>query len=42
VWSLILALLLPVIYILPSGFIYAMTGQGVRPFFALLGVDDDD
>ncbi|KAG6856397.1 hypothetical protein H0H87_005015 [Tephrocybe sp. NHM501043] len=29
VWSLILALLLPIIYILPSGFIYAMTGQGI-------------
>jgi hypothetical protein len=29
VWALIFALVLPVIYILPSGFIYAMTGQGV-------------
>ncbi|TFL07122.1 OPT oligopeptide transporter [Pterulicium gracile] len=29
VWSLILAVLLPVVYILPNGFIYAMTGQGV-------------
>ncbi len=29
VWSLLLAVLLPIIYILPSGFIYAMTGQGV-------------
>ena len=35
-WALLLALLLPVIYILPSGFIYAMTGQGVRcPSFAV-------
>lgn len=29
VWSLVLALILPSIYILPSGFIYAMTGQGI-------------
>ncbi|KAG6813123.1 hypothetical protein H0H92_013747 [Tricholoma furcatifolium] len=29
VWALLLALLLPIIYILPSGFIYAMTGQGI-------------
>jgi OPT oligopeptide transporter protein len=29
VWALLLSLLLPIIYILPSGFIYAMTGQGV-------------
>ncbi|KAF9075650.1 OPT oligopeptide transporter protein-domain-containing protein [Rhodocollybia butyracea] len=29
VWSLLLAVLLPMIYILPSGFIYAMTGQGI-------------
>ncbi|KAJ3824187.1 OPT oligopeptide transporter protein-domain-containing protein [Lentinula raphanica] len=29
VWALLLAILLPVIYILPSGFIYAMTGQGI-------------
>lgn len=29
VWALLLSILLPVIYILPSGFIYAMTGQGV-------------
>ncbi|TFK45067.1 oligopeptide transporter [Crucibulum laeve] len=29
VWSLLLAIMLPVIYILPSGFIYAMTGQGI-------------
>lgn len=29
IWALLLAIALPVIYILPSGFIYAMTGQGV-------------
>ncbi|PPQ76048.1 hypothetical protein CVT26_005382 [Gymnopilus dilepis] len=29
VWGLCLAVLLPVVYILPSGFIYAMTGQGI-------------
>lgn len=29
VWALLLALLLPIVYILPSGFIYAMTGQGI-------------
>ncbi|KAF8700923.1 hypothetical protein AX14_000602 [Amanita brunnescens Koide BX004] len=29
VWSLILSILLQVIYVLPSGFIYALTAQGV-------------
>ncbi|EIN06776.1 OPT oligopeptide transporter [Punctularia strigosozonata HHB-11173 SS5] len=29
VWSLVLAVLLPVVYVLPSGFIFAMTGQGI-------------
>ncbi|KAJ7350670.1 OPT oligopeptide transporter protein-domain-containing protein [Mycena albidolilacea] len=29
VWALILAVMLPIIYILPSGFIYAMTGQEI-------------
>ncbi|KAF8628146.1 hypothetical protein AX15_004065 [Amanita polypyramis BW_CC] len=29
VWSLCLSVMLPVVYILPSGFIYAMTGQGI-------------
>ncbi|KAF8637559.1 hypothetical protein AX17_002745 [Amanita inopinata Kibby_2008] len=29
VWALVLAVALPVIYVLPSGFIYAMTGQGI-------------
>ncbi|KNZ81221.1 hypothetical protein J132_02173 [Termitomyces sp. J132] len=39
VWALLLSLLLPIIYILPSGFIYAMTGQGVR-FFLLKSCDN--
>ncbi|KAK1235811.1 hypothetical protein PQX77_000945 [Marasmius sp. AFHP31] len=29
VWMLVLAVLLPVLYVLPSGFIYAMTGQAI-------------
>jgi len=29
IWALILAVLLPVVYVLPSGFIYAMTGQSI-------------
>lgn len=29
IWGLILALMLPVLYILPSGFIFAMTGQQI-------------
>ncbi|EGO00748.1 hypothetical protein SERLA73DRAFT_167007 [Serpula lacrymans var. lacrymans S7.3] len=29
VWALVLSILLPVLYVLPSGFIYAMTGQGI-------------
>ena len=29
-WLLLLAVLIPIIYVLPGGFIYAMTGQGVR------------
>ena len=29
IWALLLAVLLPMIYVLPSGFIYAMTGQSV-------------
>lgn len=33
VYALVLSVLLPVVYVLPSGFIYAMTGQGV--FFFL-------
>ena len=36
VWALLLSLLLPTVYTLPSGFIYAMTGQGVRFFCSLL------
>jgi hypothetical protein len=30
VWALLLSALLPVVYVLPSGFIFAMTGQGVK------------
>jgi len=33
VWALLLSILLPVLYILPSGFIFVMTGQGVSLFF---------
>ncbi|KAI9568837.1 OPT oligopeptide transporter protein-domain-containing protein [Boletus coccyginus] len=29
VWALLLSVFLPVLYVLPSGFIYAMTGQGI-------------
>ncbi|KII95597.1 hypothetical protein PLICRDRAFT_98128 [Plicaturopsis crispa FD-325 SS-3] len=29
VWALLLAVALPIMYVLPSGFIYAMTGQGI-------------
>ncbi|KAF9523850.1 oligopeptide transporter [Crepidotus variabilis] len=29
VWALLLAIILPVIYVLPSGFIFAMTGQSI-------------
>ncbi|EIW80549.1 oligopeptide transporter [Coniophora puteana RWD-64-598 SS2] len=29
VWALLLSVLLPIIYVLPSGFIFAMTGQGI-------------
>ena len=33
VWALLLSVALPVLYVLPSGFIFAMTGQGVRESF---------
>ena len=33
IWALLLSVLLPIIYVLPSGFIYAMTGQAVRSHF---------
>ena len=33
VWALLLSILLPALYVLPSGFIFAMTGQGVSLFF---------
>ncbi|OCB90278.1 OPT oligopeptide transporter [Sanghuangporus baumii] len=29
VWALLISVLLPVVYVLPSGFIFAMTGQGI-------------
>ncbi|KZV66463.1 OPT superfamily oligopeptide transporter [Peniophora sp. CONT] len=29
VWAIIFSVALPVVYVLPSGFIYAMTGQGI-------------
>ncbi|KAG1723121.1 OPT oligopeptide transporter protein-domain-containing protein [Suillus paluster] len=29
VWALLLSLALPILYVMPSGFIYAMTGQGI-------------
>lgn len=37
VWALLLSIILPIVYILPSGFIFAMTGQGVS-FFLLVFV----
>ena len=33
VWAQNLSVMLPIIYVLPSGFIYAMTGQAVRTHF---------
>jgi len=30
IWALLLSVLLPIVYILPSGFIFAMTGQGIN------------
>ena len=37
VWALLLSIILPIVYILPSGFIFAMTGQGVSfPAFFFL------
>lgn len=29
IWALLLSVILPIIYVLPSGFIYAMTGQAI-------------
>jgi hypothetical protein len=29
VWALLLSIMLPIVYVLPGGFIFAMTGQGV-------------
>lgn len=33
VWAMLLAVLLPCVYVLPSGFIFAMTGEGVSRVF---------
>jgi hypothetical protein len=41
VWALLLSIILPIVYILPSGFIFAMTGQGVSLLFFWLFVDAD-
>jgi hypothetical protein len=38
IWALLIALILPAIYVLPSGFIYAMTGQGVSLSYLSLSV----
>jgi hypothetical protein len=35
VWALALSVLLPMIYVLPSGFIYAMSGQAVGSHFII-------
>jgi hypothetical protein len=35
VWALGLSVLLPMIYVLPSGFIYAMSGQAVGLHFII-------
>ena len=37
VWALLISVLLPVVYVLPSGFIFAMTGQGVSDRLFSLG-----
>lgn len=38
VWALLLALVLPIMYVLPSGFIFAMTGQPVREYSSKLEI----
>lgn len=38
VWALLLSVLLPVIYCVPSGYLYAMTGDPVRYSFHLKGI----
>lgn len=43
VWALLLSVALPIVYILPAGFIYAMTGQTVSSFqrdSSSLGIDE--
>lgn len=37
VWALVIALVIGFIYILPGGFIFAMTSQQVRSFVADMG-----
>ena len=37
-WSLFVAILLPFLYVLPSGFVYAYTGQSVCLFFVVFHV----
>ena len=38
VWALLISVLLPVVYVLPGGFIFVMTGQGVSDrLFSLVG-----
>jgi OPT family small oligopeptide transporter len=36
VWGLLLSVLLPAVYVLPSGFIFAMTGQSASGFLCVL------
>ena len=35
VWALALSVLLPMIYVIPSGFIYAVSGQAVSSRFTI-------
>jgi len=44
VWALLLSIMLPIVYILPGGFIFAMTGQTVSFFIyvSVGGMCDDD
>ena len=41
VWALLLAIALPVVYLVPAGYVYAMTGQNVRRVPSLLGADSN-
>ena len=38
VWALVLSVMLAIVYVLPSGFIYAMTGQGVCIVVCFCGI----